>query len=312
MKMLLLALLLVAQRVPSPAVQVGTITGRLLNEDGSPAIKVRVSAMAIPQNANEAPTLMTLAETDNTGRYRLADVLVGRYYIVAGFVDSPTYFPRGTTAARATPVSVTANATVANIDFRIEKPSTGVTVSGRVITESNPSSGTIQVSLSGGGGSGGYTNLNVPVKLDGSFDFVRVRSGTYTISVGPTPIPEQRTVVVVDKDVTGPGASHSVDDRGQRSRCRRRRWPHPELRLSFSGGNRQIQAGYYQGANQSFRVTLPEGYYVTTVSGMPSGYFLKSLTTRDVSLLSAPLHVARTDVPSEIWSHSGSPHRRHG
>ena len=62
MKMLLLALLLVAQRIPSPAVQVGTITGRLLNEDGSPAIKVRVSAMAIPQNANEAPTLMTLAE----------------------------------------------------------------------------------------------------------------------------------------------------------------------------------------------------------------------------------------------------------
>src|SRR4030095_13364423 len=158
------------QRPITPALQVGTVTGRLLNEDGSPAAKVRVSAMSIPDNKNEAPTLMTLAETDSNGRYRLADVPVGRYYIVAGFVDSPTYYPRGTGPAGATPVNVTVNATLANIDFRIEKPSTGLSVSGRVITESNPSfGGAIQVMLSGGSASG-YTNLNVPAKLDGSFE----------------------------------------------------------------------------------------------------------------------------------------------
>src|SRR4029450_12791714 len=150
MKMLLLALLLVAQRPTTPALQVGTVTGRLLNEDGSPAAKVRVSAMSITDNKNEAPTLMTLAETDSNGRYRLTDVPVGRYYTVPGFVDPPTYYPRGTGPAGATPVNVTVNATVANIDFRIEKPSTGLSVSGRVITESNPSFGAIQVMLSGG------------------------------------------------------------------------------------------------------------------------------------------------------------------
>jgi len=188
MKMLLLALLLVAQRPTAPALQAGTVTGRLLNEDGTPAIKIRVSAMSIPDNKTEAPTLMTLAETDSSGRYRLTDVPVGRYYIVAGFVDSPTYYPRGTGPAGATPVNVTVNATVANIDFRIEKPSTGLTVSGRVITDSNPSLGPLQVMLSGGNTTG-YTNLNVPAKIDGTFEFARVRPGTYTITVNPSQYP---------------------------------------------------------------------------------------------------------------------------
>ena len=204
MRMLLLAVLLFTQRPTTLPIQTGTVTGRLLNADGSPAVKVRVSAMAIPEarNSNDAPALITLTETDSTGRYRLADVPVGRYYIVAGFVDSPTYYPRGTGAAGATAVNVTARATTANIDFRIERPSTGLTVSGRVIVESAQPFGNVQVMLNGGP-SGSFTNLNVPPKLDGSFEFVRLRPGTYNISVSPTPFSQPRTVVVTDKDVTG-------------------------------------------------------------------------------------------------------------
>src|SRR5262245_60919686 len=99
MRMLLLAAFLVAQRPISPSLQTGTVTGRLLNPDGSPASKIRVSAMAVPEspnNANDPPALITLTETDTAGQYRLTDVPIGRYYIVAGFVDSPTYYPRGT------------------------------------------------------------------------------------------------------------------------------------------------------------------------------------------------------------------------
>src|SRR5688572_13992274 len=204
MKVLLLALLLFAQRPPSTALQTGTLTGRLLNEDGAPAVKVRVSAISIPEGRNagtEAPTLMTLTETDSAGRYRLVDVPVGRYYVVAGFVDSPTYYPRGTVSSSATPVNVTFNATTANIDFRIERPSTGLTVSGRVISEANSPFGAIQIHLSGNS-NGTFSNFNTPAKLDGSFEFLRVRPGTYTLSVNPSPFPEQRTIVVADKDVT--------------------------------------------------------------------------------------------------------------
>ena len=298
MKMLLLALLLVAQRPTAPALQAGTVTGRLLNEDGTPAIKIRVSAMSIPDNKTEAPTLMTLAETDSSGRYRLTDVPVGRYYIVAGFVDSPTYYPRGTGPAGATPVNVTVNATVANIDFRIEKPSTGLTVSGRVITDSNPALGPLQVMLSGGNTTG-YTNLNVPAKIDGTFEFARVRPGTYTITVNPSPISEPRTVIVADKDITGielrvPWAGDVagrvvVEGSG----------PVPPFTMLFSGGSRQANA-FYQGANQTFRATLPEGFFVFTTSGLPSGLFLKSVTSGDTDLLAGPLRVARTQLPAEI------------
>jgi hypothetical protein len=298
MKMLLLALLLVAQRPTSPPLRVGTVTGRLLNEDGSPAAKIRVSAMSIPENRNETPALITLAETDSTGRYRLTDVPVGRYYIVAGFVDAPTYYPRGTGPTGATPVNVTANATVPNIDFRIERPSTGLTVSGRVIMEANPSFGTVQVMMAGGS-SGGYTNLNVPVKLDGSFEFVRVRPGTYSITVNPSPVSEPRTVVVADKDVTGLELSIPWTSEVTGRVVVEGGGPAPTFNMTFSGGARQMNA-YYQGSGQAFRTTVPEGFYVFTTTGIPSGFFLKSATSGGTDLFSSPLHVARNDLPSEI------------
>src|SRR4030095_2168026 len=225
------------QRPITPALQVGTVTGRLLNEDGSPAAKVRVSAMSIPDNKNEAPTLMTLAETDSNGRYRLTDVPVGRYYIVAGFVDSPTYYPRGTGTAGASAVNVTASGTVANIDFQIEKSSIGLTVGGRVIRDGGQS-GTLQVTLNGNS-NGGYENFNATMKLDGSFEFPRVRPGTYNLSVSAQFV-QPRTVVVADKDVTGlelripwtgDVSGRVVVDGGD---------PAPMVQVSFMGeGNRQ-------------------------------------------------------------------------
>ena len=42
---------------------------------------------------------------------------VGRYHITAGLVDFPTYYPGAVDVARATPVTVTAGATVSNVDF---------------------------------------------------------------------------------------------------------------------------------------------------------------------------------------------------
>jgi len=84
MKIFLLAMLLLAQR-PAAPVQTGSISGRLLNTDGTPAVRVRVSAMPAPDSPakpSDGSTLMTLAETDTDGRYRLADIQVGRYFVV--------------------------------------------------------------------------------------------------------------------------------------------------------------------------------------------------------------------------------------
>jgi hypothetical protein len=300
MRLLLLAALLAVQRPAAPPLQTGTVTGRLLNPDGSAAQKIRVSAMSIPESpnsANDSSALITLTETDNTGRYRLTDVPAGRYYIVAGFVDSPTYYPRGTLPTAAAPVNVTANGTVTLNDFRIEKPSTGLTVSGRLINESNQfGSGVVQVVLSGGP-SGAYTNQNVPLKLDGSFEFLRVRPGNYNLTVSPYPFPLSRTVVVGEADVTGlevllPWTTEVsgrviVDGGG----------PVPTFNVSFTGGNRQATA--YQ-SNQAFRATLAEGFYGVYISNIPAGFYVKSIGSGTVDLLSEPYRVVKPATPTEI------------
>jgi protocatechuate 3,4-dioxygenase beta subunit len=93
-KLLLVALLVrVISWAQTPA---GAVAGQVLNRDGRPAASVRVSAMAVPEAGavvNSATALVSIAMTDSEGRYRLENVLPGRYYIMAGFVDLPTYYP---------------------------------------------------------------------------------------------------------------------------------------------------------------------------------------------------------------------------
>jgi hypothetical protein len=117
-----------------PQTQNGVITGRLLN-DGKPAAGIRVTAMAVPE-AGVRPSDITsfagVVQTDSNGRYRLENIPPGRYFITAGFLDAPTYYPGVTSVAEARGVDVKTGATVADIDFTPAGPP-GVTVRGRVI-----------------------------------------------------------------------------------------------------------------------------------------------------------------------------------
>src|SRR5262245_57578985 len=112
---LLLALLLIAQGIVVPSNQTGTVTGRILNMDGTPAARIRVAAQAVaetPAAAAEAPVLTSLVQTDSQGNYRLDGVAPGRFYITAGLVDLPTYFPGVTTINEARVVTVAVGASI--------------------------------------------------------------------------------------------------------------------------------------------------------------------------------------------------------
>src|SRR5215471_19690446 len=88
--------LLVMQGMPVLAGQSGSISGTLKNAAGMPAAHVRVAAMVRPdsaQDSNSVSSFASLTETDDLGRYRLENVPPGHYYIVAGRVDLPTFFP---------------------------------------------------------------------------------------------------------------------------------------------------------------------------------------------------------------------------
>src|SRR5687767_541875 len=107
----------------------GSVSGRVLSTDGKPAAGVRVAAVVAPEqgtgnptNVTGGPTLLSLAQTDNEGSYRLENIPPGRYYITAGLVDLPTYYPGAPTADGGRVVLVTAGAVTANIDFPLARP----------------------------------------------------------------------------------------------------------------------------------------------------------------------------------------------
>jgi hypothetical protein len=118
----LLSLLLI--QGATRATETGVVAGALRYPDGRPAVGVRVAAMVAPEaglNSREASTLVALGQTDDSGRYRLEGVPPGKYFIVAGQVSAPTYYPGARDLAGATAVEIRANATVAQIDFEISE-----------------------------------------------------------------------------------------------------------------------------------------------------------------------------------------------
>src|SRR6185436_5874391 len=125
----LLALLTGLQGVPVLADQSGTITGVLKDPSGKPAPGVRISAIAVPDSGTDiadASAMVSLAATDETGRYRLENVPPGRYYVSAGRVDFPTYYPGTQALARGTVILITPKVVVDGIDFSMQDSSARV------------------------------------------------------------------------------------------------------------------------------------------------------------------------------------------
>ena len=74
----------------------GVVTGQITSRDGQSVTGIRISAMAIPEGnvpTTTASTLVSFVLTDSAGRYRLENIPAGRYYIIAGLVELPTYYP---------------------------------------------------------------------------------------------------------------------------------------------------------------------------------------------------------------------------
>ena len=117
------------QGVPVAADQSGTIAGVLKDSSGKPAPGVRVGAIPVPDSAADianVSAMVSLAATDEAGKYRLENIPPGRYYVAAGRVDFPTYYPGTQALARGTVVSITPKATVEGIDFAMQDSSARV------------------------------------------------------------------------------------------------------------------------------------------------------------------------------------------
>src|SRR5262245_56189784 len=95
----------------------GIVTGSIQMEGGGSAAGIRV--VVIPLDDTTGANLTSLAETDSSGKFRLVDIPQGRYFVIAGRLSSPTFFPGNAERTRATPIVVEAARTISNIDFKV-------------------------------------------------------------------------------------------------------------------------------------------------------------------------------------------------
>jgi hypothetical protein len=124
MKRLLVVFILLTRTSAMPQ-EAGTITGQIRSADGQPAAGVRVSAMNVSDSSPGASIILdSIAETDDSGRYLLSGVSPGRYYIVAGAIDNPTFYPGTNTIAGARILTIAPDSRIASMDFVLRETST--------------------------------------------------------------------------------------------------------------------------------------------------------------------------------------------
>jgi hypothetical protein len=316
MRILVLIALLAAQGAAPLPQESGTVTGQIRSTAGASVAGIRIAAMVAPAPgaaATEPATLERLTTTDNDGRFRLENVRPGSYYITAGFVDTPTYFPGVSRVADARAVVVMAGATLPGIDFGLAQ-SAGVKVTGRVKgAPDNLPVDYIHVALMPTGSTPRLVQmLDTVVSPDGTFEFQRVGPGTYSILTNPVLAFPQSNNRIELKDIdVGPlelaigpviVGQVSVDDGS----------PLPLPLVYAPVGNtivntpslvglaailstdpaRTLSFGGVVRADGVFVVVnfQPGEYRIT--ARMPFGYTIKSLTYRDSDLLKTTLKIS--------------------
>jgi hypothetical protein len=129
MNALFLLIILWTQGVPVQPTQAGSISGVLRDDAGKPAPGIRVAAVARPDSLEEfaggAAAMSSIAETDQQGRFTLENVPPGRYFVAAGVLSFPTYYPGTQAMAEGKTVLVTAGGKITDVDFRLRESSGG-------------------------------------------------------------------------------------------------------------------------------------------------------------------------------------------
>ena len=180
----------------------GVITGRILDQDGDPAVGLQVQLLRFRyQGGRKQLAPSGGGGTNDLGEYRIYGVAPGKYYLSAvsriGTGDTvdrsvtppqaeedyvTTYFPGTIDAASAAQIEVTPGSQLANVNFTLSKTHT-VRVGGRIISNvTGPSP--IMLSIVPRVGFP-FTQFARPTLVDGAtgkFEIRGVVPGSYTLS----------------------------------------------------------------------------------------------------------------------------------
>jgi len=293
MNILLLALLL-AQGLTGSQADKGILTGQVRSLSGQPVGGVRVAAMAVGETGVPDGTILaSLTQTDAAGNYRLENVPPGRYYIMAGLIDFPSYFPGVSNIAEATVVTVAASARVSGMDFTLAR-GVNVRVQGRVT--GLPAGFRSQISritlMPRSGGVRPDSRQFSTVKEDGTFEISNVSPGTYSVmvSIPNTALRQPATIVVGESDLTDVVLSVMNPETVTRQEGLEQSWsvvglwtsvaPDEKTGLLYASGFRSIDAIDHTGkTSQITFVSTPTGILrVAHFSEDESPYFLAAVT----------------------------------
>ena len=275
----------------------GAIEGRIFASDGTPMAHTRVSAIEVTQDFQNKPDTATqfrIVQTDMDGQYRIDNLPAGRYYIAAGLVASPTYYPGVTTVRGAEPLSLQNGSTLRNINFAF-LPETGFSVSGKVLGISPSLPYPLRLRLYPVANPSSPMSQTVAVDVNGSFQFPRLPPGDYELAVvqtNPSSKPllvEIRSADVTNLQIQAPlmSVGRVVVDDGRPLPFAGATGPNPQdvaTLISLNpGGAVRANGGF--GGNS----IVPGEFYRLTITGIPFGYYVKSMVTGTVDLLSQPL-----------------------
>jgi hypothetical protein len=186
----------VAQQVNFALPRGAVITGRLLDEFGDPVAGARVQSLRyqLTQGTRRLTPTGMIAQTDDTGAFRLYGLMPGEYYVSAllralpadDTTDStgyaPTYYPGTGSVTEAQPVSLGVSEE-ASISFALQAVRTA-RISGTVVTSTGVplSNGMVMLLAPDGAGAGPMTfGVGNRIRSDGSFMLSNVAPGTYTL-----------------------------------------------------------------------------------------------------------------------------------
>jgi len=176
------------------------IAGQIRGVNGKPVPGVRVAAAEVrngPDGVAPSPVPSYFGTTDAAGRYQLTDVEPGRYFLLAGRVDTPSYYP-GTRDYSAARIITATTKSVSEGDFQlVEHP--GATVSGRIDFDWGEESRRIALVRS----SPVFLRQEAVVESDGSFVFRGIPPGSYSLDVTSGHLWNRNPIVVKEKNLTG-------------------------------------------------------------------------------------------------------------
>jgi hypothetical protein len=284
--MTIVALVLLLLQAATPA-RTGVVSGQLQTKEGTPAAAIRISALPAPppnirpsdgQNYYAATAPASTALTDAQGRYRLANLGPGRYFVIASVFGFPTFYPGTTNADGGTVITISPEApAVDSINFTVLMPPGG-RVTGRVSTP--PAASSQEKAILSGIALGEL--LETPVGADGSFTFGHLPTGSYLLSLFPTPPgmpsrPFQVGATDMRIDLVRP-VVHRVTGRlvGPKNVL-------PRVLIGFATEKSYVTATV--GPDGTFSAQLQPARHVIELGGLPPGFTLGSarLGNQDVA-----------------------------